>query len=104
MKRSLSHDLYESEYFLQALKEKQASAVSQFYDHFAPAFYGYVKNSLYKTEISEELLEQIFKNILSSIDEFNPEKESLFGFANRIARKEVRLQKVELMVKELFVC
>ena len=45
-----------------------------------------------------------FQNIGVSISNFDPSKERLFTWGIKIARKEIRKQKTELVLKELFYC
>ena len=87
-----------------ALKQGGQRAFEDFYDHYAPAFYAEIKRSFYKEDISSQTLLQVFNNILSSIVIYDQSKECLFTWGIKIVRKEIRKQKTELVLKEIFNC
>jgi len=49
-------------------------------------------------------LKAVFNSIWSSIDQYDPAKESLFTWALKISGQQISHQKIELVVKELFYC
>ena len=87
-----------------ALKQGEQRAFEDFYDHYAPAFYGEIKRTFFKEDISSQTLLQVFNNILSSIVTYDQSKERLFNWGINIVRKEIRKQKTELVLKEIFFC
>lgn len=87
-----------------ALKQGKQSAFEDLYDHYAPSFYGEIKRNFYKEDVSAQTLQQVFQNIGVSISSYDPSRERLFTWGIRIVRKEIRKQKTELVLKELFYC
>lgn len=88
----------------QALKEKKLSAFNDFYEKYASAMYGEIKRTLCRDEIAEETLQKIFKEIWIAINNYDPLKERLFTWTIKITRKEIRRQKLNLTLKEIFRC
>ncbi|MGZ8559834.1 MAG: hypothetical protein ACXWWC_15940 [Chitinophagaceae bacterium] len=87
-----------------ALKQGSLSAFEDFYDLYAAAFYGEIKRTFFKEDISSQTLLLVFNNILSSIVTYDHTKERLFNWGIKIVRKEIHKQKTELMLKEIFYC
>jgi DNA-directed RNA polymerase specialized sigma24 family protein len=87
-----------------ALKKHQYKAFEDFYDLYAPAFFGTIKTTLYKEDISQETLKNVFNTIWTSIDSYDPSKERLFTWAMRISGKEISTKKIDIVLKELFYC
>jgi DNA-directed RNA polymerase specialized sigma24 family protein len=87
-----------------ALKKHQYSAFEDFYDLYAPVFFGTIKRTLYKEDVSQETLKSVFNTIWTSIDSYDPSKERLFTWAMRISGKEISAQKIDIVLKELFYC
>ena len=92
------------QHLITALKEGGQIAFEDFYDQYAPSFFGEIKRTLYNEDVSEQTLKQAFKNIWISISTYDSSKERLFTWAIKIARKEIRKQKTGLVLKELFYC
>jgi len=83
---------------------KKTQAVEKLYNLYAPAFYGHIKRTIYKTDISDSVLENTFNTILNSLPQFDASKETFFNWCFKICRKETSRQKVNLLLKELFTC
>jgi hypothetical protein len=90
--------------FIQALKQRDINGCSAFYDSYAPAFYGFLINTLHEPESSCEALEQAFGTIWSSIDDYKPETESLFTWSLKIVRKKASTKKIDMVLHEIFAC
>lgn len=74
------------------------------YDSYAPAFYGYITQTLYEQEACEQTLEKAFCTIWTSINDYNPAKEHFFIWSFKIVRKKVRTKKIDMVLREIFAC
>jgi RNA polymerase sigma-70 factor (ECF subfamily) len=95
---------YPKQDLIEGLKNKKLISFEEFYDCVAPVLYGDIKRSLFREDVSVETLQKVFVQLYSSIDSFDASKERFFTWAIKIVRKEVRKQKTELVLKELFLC
>ena len=95
-----------AEYLLlvEALQKNDPAAFSVFYDRYAAAFYGDIKRTIYKQAESDAILEVAFCSIWKSMAQFDPEREHLFTWSLKKLRKEIAKVKVDMVLKELFVC
>jgi hypothetical protein len=75
---------------------------NSFYDKYAPAFYGEIKRRLYKDDISQQVLVDVFKKIFLSGEFVNAQQDKIFITALRLVRKEISEQKVNLALKQIF--
>jgi len=90
--------------FVDALKQRKIGAFEKFYDQYSGALYGDIQRTLLRKETSEETLKVGFINIWNSIDEYDPSRERLFTWAIRKIRKESRRKKIDLVLREIFIC
>ncbi|MBC7948587.1 MAG: hypothetical protein H7Y42_11940 [Chitinophagaceae bacterium] len=89
---------------IEALKNRKYSAFEDFYDQYAPAFFGRIKKALYRDEVSADTLKDVFKTIWSSIEQYDSSRESLFTWAMRITRQKTSQQKIRISIAELLYC
>ena len=87
-----------------AMKQGGQTAFEDFYDQYAPAFYGEIKKTFFKEDISSLTLVKVFSTIFTSIATYDQSKERLFTWGFNIVHKEIRQQKTELVLKEIFFC
>ncbi len=87
-----------------AIKSGCSKAFGKFYDQYASAFYGDIKRTLLKEDVSEETLKQVFADIWNNIDKYNPDNERFFTWSLKVARKEIRRRKTDMVICELFGC
>jgi hypothetical protein len=87
-----------------AIKSGDSKVFGKFYDQYASAFYGDIKRTLLKEDISEQTLRQVFIDICSNIDKYNPDNERFFTWSLKVARKEIRRRKTDMVICELFGC
>ena len=87
-----------------ALKKGGQRAFEDFYDQYAPAFYGEIKKTFFKEDISSHTLVKVFSTIFTTIATYDQSKEHLFTWGFKIVHKEIRKQKTELVLKEIFFC
>ena len=87
-----------------AIESKKHSSFVYLYDRYAAAFYGDIKRTLLKEDVSAETLKNVILDIWTNIESFNPGKERFFTWSLKIARKEIRRQKTEIVLFELFKC
>jgi hypothetical protein len=80
------------------------TSFTEFYDRYAPSFYGEIKRQLYGQEICNAVLITSFQQIWENRSQFDINKESLFIWCYGIVRKHIRKKKVDLLLKELFTC
>jgi DNA-directed RNA polymerase specialized sigma24 family protein len=90
--------------FLNAIKQRDLTGFSAFYDSCAPPFYGYIKRNLYRPEAYNQTLEEAFCTIWTNINEYDPAKERLFTWSFKIVRKKVSTKKIEMVLHEIFAC
>lgn len=94
----------EDQLLVNAIKLRSRSAFNDLYDRYAPTFYGTIKKTLFREDVSSEILKNSFVKLWNSIDEFDPSKERFFTWALRIVRKEIRMQKISLLLQHIFYC
>lgn len=92
------------QHIVEAIKRGNVKAFDSFYSQYASAFYGDIKKTLLQEDVSEQTLIQVFMNIWSNIDKYNPDNEKFFLWTLKIAKKEIRKRKTEIVIEELFSC
>lgn len=102
MQNTFTSNVQNDHVLIEALKERQPEALNSFYEKYAALFYGNIKKTLFKDDVSEETLRGVFKTIVYSIEEFDPNEERFFTWALKIAHKEIRKQKVQIVLNEVF--
>lgn len=68
------------------LKQKDEQAFSYLYDSYAGALYGLVRQIVPDTELSNDVLQDVFINIWRRIDSYDSSKGKLFTWMLNIAR------------------
>jgi DNA-directed RNA polymerase specialized sigma24 family protein len=82
-------------------QQRLAAAFNEFYDKYAPAYYGEIKRRLYKDEVSQEVLEKVLKDVYHSFHQLNPSKEKVFIAVLKLVKKEISRQKVRLVLTQI---
>lgn len=90
--------------FAKGIRSRNKEVTELFYEKYAAALYGMIKKELLSDDVCAMVLEDTFKKIISSIYSYNAERETLFVWSYKIARKEVSRQKVNLVLRQLFSC
>lgn len=73
---------------IRRLKARDPSALDYLYDHYSEALYGVIYRTLNHQEIAEETLHDVFLKIWNQIEQYDPEKGTLFTWMYRIARNK----------------
>jgi RNA polymerase sigma-70 factor (ECF subfamily) len=94
----------DEQFFVDAIRLRKPSAFNDFYDHYAPAFYGDIKRTLYEPDACSQTLEVAFCAIWTSINEYDSSKERFFTWALKIVRKRASLKKIDLVLHDIFAC
>ncbi|HZF64289.1 MAG TPA: hypothetical protein VEZ55_07395 [Chitinophagaceae bacterium] len=94
----------ENSILIDGLQKHELQAYGLFYDQYAPLFYGTIKNSLYREELSEQTTVDSFHLIWRNIKDFDAARESLLLWSLKLVKKEISKQKVNLLLKEIFSC
>lgn len=68
------------------LKQKDEDAFSYLYDSYAGALYGLVRQIVPDTELSNDVLQEVFVNIWRKMDSYDSGKGTLFTWMLNIAR------------------
>jgi RNA polymerase sigma factor (sigma-70 family) len=68
------------------LRQQEEAALSHLYDHYSAALYGVVLRIVKKEEDAEEVMQEIFLRIWTSIQQYDPEKGRLFTWMLQITR------------------
>lgn len=74
------------------------------YDQYAAALLGDIERALYNKKTSEEILIRVFREIYNRIEEYDPSKVQLFTWMLQITRRLTRTAKIDLVIKEIFLC
>jgi DNA-directed RNA polymerase specialized sigma24 family protein len=90
--------------FIDAVKQRKPGAFSTLYDQYAPAFYSYIDQTLYRPDACAEILQESFCTIWTSINEYDSGKERFFTWMFKIVRKKVSNKKIDLVLHEIFAC
>jgi hypothetical protein len=102
MKSILSRE--ENSRLIASLKNNNSEAFEEFYDCYAAAFYGSIKRTLLKREVSDETLVEVFNAIRTDVNQLDPQKDRVFIWAFRIVNKIIRKRKVDCLLQEIFAC
>lgn len=70
------------------LKKKDVTALDYLYDHYSEALYGIIYRTTSHQEIAEETLHDVFIRIWDQIEQYDPDKGTLFTWMYRIARNK----------------
>ena len=89
---------------IEAFQQQKPVAFQDMYDHYAPAYYGYIKKTLYQPQACAETLKSAFVDIWNSAKDYDSTKERLFTWSFKIVRKSVSMKKIDLVLCELFSC
>ena len=89
---------------IEGLKKRDLESFSAFYDRYTPLFYGCIKKELYRQDVSELVLKDVFCCIWKTVGQLDPSKEPLLAWSMKLVRKEIRKRKIDLMLCELFAC
>jgi len=68
------------------IKSRDESGLAHLYDHYSSALNGIITRIVGSEKVAEEVLQQTFLKIWEKIDQFDPNKASLFTWMVRIAR------------------
>lgn len=71
---------------VEKLKGQDNQAFSYLYDNYSAALYGIVKQIVGDSELSNDVLQEVFVNIWKKIDSYDPTKGRLFTWMLNIAR------------------
>ena len=77
---------YDERELVAALRRKDEQAFSYLYDHYAGALYNVVKQVVVDTDVSSDVLQEIFVNIWRKIEQYDESKGRLFTWMLNIAR------------------
>ena len=70
------------------LKARETAAFEYLYEHYSAALYGIILRTLGHEETAQEVLHDVFLKIWNQIEQYNPEKGTLFTWMYRIARNK----------------
>lgn len=82
-------------------KNGQSVDFDSFYDKYAPALFGEIKRSLYKTEVSEKVMADAFVKIYQTLNEKDLSKDNLFVTALRLVKREISKTKVDIVLDQI---
>ena len=77
---------YGEQELVDKLKSQDNQAFTYLYDNYSAALYGIVKQIVGDTEISNDVLQEVFVNIWKKIDTYDSSKGKLFTWMLNIAR------------------
>jgi RNA polymerase sigma factor (sigma-70 family) len=77
---------YAEQELVEKLKSQDNQAFSYLYDNYSAALYGIVKQIVGDSEVSNDVLQEVFVNIWKKIDTYDPTKGKLFTWMLNIAR------------------
>lgn len=77
---------YEEQELVDKLKSQDNQAFSYLYDNYSAALYGIVKQIVGDSELSNDVLQEVFVNIWKKIDSYDSSKGRLFTWMLNIAR------------------
>jgi hypothetical protein len=86
------------------LLKKDKMAVENFYNLFAPSVYGVIKKTLMNEELAISIFEKTFQELLVRISEYNPLHESLLLWTYKLARKQAKTEKTNIVLRQIFNC
>ena len=89
---------------IDAIKQCKTSAFSDFYDQYAPAFYGVIKRTLYEPQACAQTLDNAFCTIWTSISKYDSSKERFFTWSLTIVRQKASMKKIDMVLHEIFAC
>jgi RNA polymerase sigma factor (sigma-70 family) len=79
-------NLYTENELVTLLKERNNRAFSYLYDNYSVALYGIVRQIIDDSELSNDVLQEVFVNIWRRIETYDPSKGRLFTWMLNIAR------------------
>ena len=82
------------------LKNRDKTALSDLYDHYASAFYGQALRILGAEATAQEVVQDTFLKIWNNIDQYDDSKGRLFTWMYRIARNEAIDKKRSKEIKQ----
>ena len=77
---------YNEQELVSLLKDRDNSAFSYLYDNYSGALYGIIIQILDNTELSSDVLQEVFINIWRKIESYDPSKGRLYTWMLNIAR------------------
>ena len=77
---------YNEHELVSLLKDRDNSAFSYLYDNYSGALYGIIIQILDNTELSSDVLQEVFINIWRKIESYDPSKGRLYTWMLNIAR------------------
>ena len=77
---------YNEHELVSLLKDRDNSAFSYLYDNYSGALYGIITQILDNTELSSDVLQEVFINIWRKIESYDPSKGRLYTWMLNIAR------------------
>jgi RNA polymerase sigma factor (sigma-70 family) len=80
------HILVPEAELVERLRRQEEKALSLLYDHYSAALYGVVLRIVKKEADAEEVMQEVFLRIWSSIEQYDAEKGKLFTWMINIAR------------------
>lgn len=73
---------------VQMVRSKSEKGFNILYDNYCGALYGILMKFVQRTDVADDLLQEIFLKIWKNIDGFDPEKGTLFTWMLNIARNQ----------------
>lgn len=77
---------YENAELIRHLKQKSAAAVNTLFDKYAPALYTVVLQIVRDEKIANTVLENVFRDIMDKIEDYDPRREILLIWMFKMAR------------------
>ena len=90
--------------YIDGIVQRKPAAFSDFYDHYAPAFFGEIKRVLHEPKACEETLQQSFHAIWTSVNTYDGTRERFFTWALKIVQKKTSAKKIDMALHEIFSC
>lgn len=76
---------YSEPALIEQLREREESAYAYLYDHYGSALYGIILRIVLRTEVAEDVLQEVFIKIYYNIDRYEPAKGKLYTWMLHIA-------------------
>jgi RNA polymerase sigma-70 factor (ECF subfamily) len=76
---------YSEPELIKQLREREEFAYSYLYDHYGSALYGIILRIVLRTEVAEDVLQEVFIKIYYNIDQYEPAKGKLYTWMLHIA-------------------
>ena len=81
-----SKSIYQEQDLTGLLKQHSEEAFNYLYDHYSGSLYGIINQIVTNKETANDILQEVFINIWSKIDSYDPAKGRLFTWMLNIAR------------------